>query len=127
MEMGLINSEGALLTRYFPSASLKGMLISYHVRHYLKQIYFQVPSYTHGNYFSHNDRGLLLDLQQADIDVFWADEESGRVLQYTKRRDKNSGMFVIKIVLKSFDQLILLLFMALVSLRIISLLSSIPS
>lgn len=96
MEMGLINSEGALLSRFFPSSSLKGMLISYHVRHYLKQIYFQVPSYTYGDYFSHNDRGLLLDLHQAGIDVFWADEESGRVLQYTKRRDKNSGMFVVK-------------------------------
>lgn len=94
METGHITSQGVLFSRYFPSSCLKGMLLSYHVNFYLKHIYFQIPSYTYGEYFSDNDRSLLMDLYFAGISVFWADTTSNQVLQYVKRRGKDSGMFV---------------------------------
>lgn len=94
MEHGLITSEGVLFSRYFPSSCLKGMLLSYHVNHYLKQIYFQVPSYTHGQFFSQHDRSLLTDLHFSGITTFWVDAHSKKVLQYVQRRGKDSGMFV---------------------------------
>ncbi|AHK62954.1 hypothetical protein M832_00840 [Chlamydia avium 10DC88] len=94
METGHITSQGVLFSRYFPSSSLKGMLLSYYVNFCLKHIYFQIPSYSYGEYFSDNDRSLLMDLYFAGISVFWADTKSNQVLQYVKRRGKDSGMFV---------------------------------
>ncbi|WP_348663792.1 LOG family protein [Chlamydia vaughanii] len=94
METGHITSQGVLFSRYFPSSCLKGMLLSYHVNYYLQQIYFQIPSYNYGGYFSEHDRSLLMDLYFAGIAIFWVDQTSNRVLQYVKRRGKDSGMFV---------------------------------
>ncbi|AFS20372.1 LOG family protein [Chlamydia psittaci] len=94
METGHITSEGVLFSRYFPSSCLKGMLLSYHVNYYLKHIYFQIPSYNYGEYFSEHDRALLMDLYFAGIPTFWVDKVSKHVLQYVKRRGKDSGMFV---------------------------------
>lgn len=94
METGHITSQGVLFSRYFPSSCLKGMLLSYHVNYCLKQIYFQVPSYNYGEYFSEHDRTLLMDLYFAGIPTFWVDQVSKHVLQYVKRRGKDSGMFV---------------------------------
>ncbi|BAE81527.1 conserved hypothetical protein [Chlamydia felis Fe/C-56] len=94
METGHITSQGVLFSRYFPSSCLKGMLLSYHVNYYLQQIYFQIPSYNYGEYFSEHDRSLLMDLYFSGIPTFWVDRASKRVLQYVKRRGQDSGMFV---------------------------------
>lgn len=96
METGVITSEGTLFSRYFPTTKLKSLLLSPDVHHYLKQLYFQIPSHSQGQYFSKADRSLLTDLDDLGIAIFWADKESQRVLQYAKRRGKQSGMFVPK-------------------------------
>ncbi|WP_407365567.1 LOG family protein [Chlamydia pecorum] len=94
METGTITSQGVLFTRYFPTPWLKGMFLSHYVSHTLKRIYFLIPSYTHGIYFSQRDRNFLLDLYLAGISTFWVDQDSHTVLQYVKRKNKDVGMFV---------------------------------
>ncbi len=94
IEDGLITSEGILLARYFPSPLMKKMLIGDIVQHNLKAIYFQHPSYSSGDFFSHEDRSTLLDLAKFAIPVFWVDKVSGKVLQYVPKPDKDCGMFV---------------------------------
>ncbi len=94
IEDGLITSQGVLFTRYFPSPILKRMFLSYHVQGFLKGIYFQIPSYSNGQYFSQEDRSMLLDFAVFGIPIFWADKTSGQLLQYVQRPDKSSGMFV---------------------------------
>ncbi|NNM43173.1 MAG: hypothetical protein HKM07_02380 [Chlamydiae bacterium] len=94
IEDGLITSEGILLTRYFPSPLMKRMLINDIIQRFLKGIYFQFPSLSHGNFFSHEDRSFLLDLAKFAIPVYWVDESSDTILQYIPRSEKDSGMFV---------------------------------
>jgi predicted Rossmann-fold nucleotide-binding protein len=89
-----ICSEGILLVRYFPSPLMKRMLLSDLVQRFLKGIYFKYPSLSHGDFFSHEDRSLLLDLAKFAIPVYWVDEGSGKVLQYVPKPDKDCGMFV---------------------------------
>ncbi len=88
-----ITSEGILLTRYFPSPLMKQMLLGSHVQQYLKRIYFQYPSATHGNFFSQEDRSLLIDLAKFGITTYWVDEITQKILQYVPRLDKDFGMF----------------------------------
>jgi predicted Rossmann-fold nucleotide-binding protein len=94
IEDGLITSEGILLTRYFPSPLMKKMLIGDLVQRNLKAIYFEKPSFSFGEFFSHEDRSMLLDLAKFAIPVFWADRSMGRILQYVPKPDKDCGMFV---------------------------------
>jgi len=94
IESGLITSQGLLFTRYFPSPMMKQMLLSYYVQRHLMAIYFQTPSRTHGEYFSQEDRAMLIDLATFGIPVYWADKKSGLILQYIQRPHKTSGMFV---------------------------------
>jgi predicted Rossmann-fold nucleotide-binding protein len=94
IEDGLITSQGILLARYFPSPLMKRLLLSDRVQRCLKGIYFQFPSLAYGNFFSHEDRSLLLDLAKFGIPVYWVDETSGNVLQYIPKPNKDSGMFV---------------------------------
>lgn len=94
IEDGNITSQGILLIRYFPSPLMKRMLLSDQVQRLLKGIYFQYPSLTHMNTFSAEDRALLHDLEKFAIPVFWADETTGKILQYTQKSDQDSGMFV---------------------------------
>jgi predicted Rossmann-fold nucleotide-binding protein len=91
IEDGLITSEGILLSRYFPSPLLKQMLLSDQISRNLKAIYFKYPSRTFGDFFSHEDRSLLLDLAKFGIPAFWVDE---KILQYLPKPGKDSGMFV---------------------------------
>ncbi len=91
---GLITSEGILLTRYFPSPLMKRMLLSDQVLRCLKGIYFQFPSLSHGDFFSHEDRSFLLDLAKFGIPVFWVDKTTNKILQYVPKPDKDTGMFV---------------------------------
>lgn len=91
---GQITSQGILLTRYFPSPLMKRMLLSDHVQRLLKGIYFQLPSQSYGDYFSSEDRALLHDLEKFAILVFWVDQNTGKVLQYVQKPDRDSGLFV---------------------------------
>lgn len=94
IEDGLITSEGILLSRYFPSPLLKQMLLNDQIHRNLKGIYFRYPSRTFGDFFSHEDRSLLLDLAKFGIPVFWVDEKSQKILQYLPKPGRDSGMFV---------------------------------
>lgn len=94
IEKGLITSEGILFTRYFPSPLMKKMLIGDTVQRNLKALYFEKPSFSSGNFFSHEDRSMLLDLAKFAIPVFWADRETGSILQYVPKPEKDCGMFV---------------------------------
>lgn len=102
IEDGLITSEGILLTRYFPSPLMKRMLLGDLVQRLLKGVYFQFPSLSFGQYFSHEDRSFLLDLAKFAIPVFWVDQISGKVLRYTPKPDKDSGMFVPLPLIETF-------------------------
>lgn len=105
IDMGVITSQGILLTRYFPSPLMKRMLLSDQVQRCLKGIYFQYPSLSNHNFFSSEDRALLHDLEKFAIPVFWVDEGTGNILQYIQKPDRDSGLFVplnsIEIFLKS--------------------------
>lgn len=94
IEDGLITSQGILLSRYFPSPLIKPLLLSNLVQRCLKGIYFYLPSLAYGNFFSHEDRSLLLDLAKFGIPVYWVDEASKQVLQYVSKPGKDAGMFV---------------------------------
>lgn len=94
IEEGLITSEGILLSRYFPSPLLKQMLLNDQIHRFLKRIYFQSPSLTYGDFFSHEDRSMLLDLAKFGIPTYWVDRVSNKVLQYIPKPGKDSGMFV---------------------------------
>ncbi|MDF2550598.1 MAG: hypothetical protein K0S07_1665 [Chlamydiales bacterium] len=94
IDEGSITSQGILLTRYFPSPLLKRMLLSERVQQKLKGIYFEQPSLSNDDFFSHEDRALLTDLVRFAIPVFWVDRKTKRLLQYVQKRDKDAGMFV---------------------------------
>ncbi len=94
IEQEVITSQGVLLSRYFPSPLLKRMLLSYYVAFALRGIYFQIPSRSHGEFFSQEDRAMLIDLVNFGTPVFWADPRTQSILQYLQRPNKTSGMFV---------------------------------
>jgi len=94
IEEGYITSEGILMTRFFPTPLMKRMLLSDEVSRSLKGLYFLMPSSSHGGFFSQEDRALLNDLNKFGIPVFWVDRISGKVLQYTQKKDRESGLFV---------------------------------
>ncbi|QZA58562.1 LOG family protein [Candidatus Rhabdochlamydia porcellionis] len=102
IEDGLITSQGILLTRYFPSPLMKRMLLSNSVQRCLKGIFFKTPSLAYGNFFSHEDRSLLLDLASFGIPVYWVDDATNKVLQYTPKPGKDSGMFVPQPLVNAF-------------------------
>lgn len=91
---GIITSEGVLLLRCFPPPFMKKLLLSDAVLKHLKAIYFQFPSDAHGDFFSHHDRSLLIDLARYGISVFWVDEPNKQILKYVFKPEANSGMFV---------------------------------
>ncbi|CCB87022.1 MULTISPECIES: LOG family protein [Parachlamydia] len=94
IDAGYITSQGILLTRYFPSPLMKRMLLGDQIQRCLKGIYFQYPSRNHGMFFSAEDRALLHDLNKFGIPVYWVDEISGKILQFTEKTSRDSGMFV---------------------------------
>jgi predicted Rossmann-fold nucleotide-binding protein len=104
IERGLITSQGVLFTRYFPSPLMKRMLLSYFVQSHLMGLYFQIPSKSHGYYFSQEDRAMLIDLVTFGIPVYWADETSAQILQYVQRPNKTSGMFVPLKKVETFEK-----------------------
>lgn len=91
---GIITSQGILLTRYFPSPLMKRMLLSDQIQRCLKGIYFLYPSFSNLNFFSSEDRALLHDLDKFGIPVYWVDQSSGQILQYTQKPERDSGLFV---------------------------------
>lgn len=94
IEDGLITSQGVLFTRFFPSPMMKKMLLGDLVMRSLKGIYFQHPSLSYGDFFSHEDRSFMIDLAKFAIPVFWVDKGSGKILQYIPKPNKDAGMFV---------------------------------
>jgi predicted Rossmann-fold nucleotide-binding protein len=94
MEEGLITSQGVLFSRFFPSPLLKKVILSERVQHCLKAIYFQKPSYSYGDFFSHEDRSMLHDLAQFAIPVYWVDQKTKNILEYIPKPHKDTGMFV---------------------------------
>jgi predicted Rossmann-fold nucleotide-binding protein len=94
MEDNLITSQGVLLSRYFPSPLMKRLFIAENVQSLIKGIYFQIPSRSHGNFFSHEDRSFLIDLYKFAIPVYWVDAETKKILQYVVKPNKDTGMFV---------------------------------
>jgi predicted Rossmann-fold nucleotide-binding protein len=102
IESGLITSQGILLCRHFPTPLLKRMLLNDDVQLCLKRIYFRYPSCSHDGFFSHEDRAMLIDLAKFGIPVFWVDEDSGKILQYTLKADKEAGLFVPLSLVETF-------------------------
>ncbi|HSX03248.1 MAG TPA: hypothetical protein VLG76_00805 [Rhabdochlamydiaceae bacterium] len=94
IENDVITSEGALFVKYFPSPVMKKMLLGDFVQSKIKRLYFQYPSQSYGDFFSHEDRSFLIDLAKFAIPVYWADKTSGKVLQFVPKPDKDAGMFV---------------------------------
>lgn len=94
IDAGYITSQGVLLTRYFPSPLMKRMLLGDQVQRCLKGIYFQYPSSNCGMFFSAEDRVFLHDLNKFAIPVYWVDDVSGKILQFTQKPSRDSGMFV---------------------------------
>lgn len=81
---------------------MKRMLLSNSVQRCLKGIFFKTPSLAYGNFFSHEDRSLLLDLASFGIPVYWVDDATNKVLQYTPKPGKDSGMFVPQPLVNAF-------------------------
>lgn len=107
IEDGHITSQGILLTRYFPSPLMKRMLLSDRVQRSLKAIYFQYPSLSYGNFFSHEDRSFMLDLAKFGIALYWVDKNfssssEGTILQYVPKPGKDAGMFVPEHLIEPF-------------------------
>lgn len=94
IEDGWITSQGILLCRHFPTPLLKSLLLNDLVTRCLKRIYFHLPSASHADFFSHEDRAMLIDLAKFGIPVYWVDKTSGKILQYVLRPEKETGMFV---------------------------------
>lgn len=94
IENDLITSQGILLVKHFPSPLMKKLLLGDFVQTQLKKLYFQYPSQSYGDFFSHEDRSLLLDLAKFAIPVYWVDKVTGKVLQFVPKPDKDAGMFV---------------------------------
>ena len=94
IENGLITSQGILLCRHFPTPLLKRMLLNDQVQRCLKRIYFQYPSASHDNFFSQEDRAMMVDLAKFGIPVYWVDDVTKKILQYSFKTDKETGMFV---------------------------------
>ncbi len=94
IEEGLITSQGVLFVRYFPSPLMKKILLGEQVHRCLKGIYFQYPSLSYGEFFSHEDRSMLQDLAKFAIPVFWVDQKTKNILQYVPKPNKDTGMFV---------------------------------
>ena len=72
------------------------------VKYRLKGIYFQYPSRSNEDYFSHEDRSFLIDLAKFAIPVFWVDKTSKNILQYVLKPYKDAGMFVPKDLIDNF-------------------------
>lgn len=94
IDTGKITSQGILLTRHFPSPLMKRLLLSDQIQSCLKGIYFQNPSSSAADFFSHEDRALLHDLYKFAIPVYWVDMQTKRILKYVERPFKDTGMFV---------------------------------
>jgi predicted Rossmann-fold nucleotide-binding protein len=91
---GYITSQGVLFCRHFPSPFMKRMLLGDQVQRGLKGLYFQYPSAEHDGFFSSEDRALLHDLFKFGLPTFWVDQNSGKILQYVQKPERDSGLFV---------------------------------
>jgi predicted Rossmann-fold nucleotide-binding protein len=96
IDLGIITSQGVLLTRHFPSPLMKRLLLGDQIQTCLKGIYFQYPSSSSQDFFSHEDRALLHDLYKFAIPTYWVDNMTKHILKYVERPYRDTGMFVPK-------------------------------
>jgi len=91
---GDINSQGVLLTRYFPSTTLKHILMADFVSSAIKRIYFVKASRSEGDFFSQGDRNMLLDLTDFGIEVYCVDPSIKKIFKFTAWQGRDCGLFV---------------------------------
>ena len=94
IESDLITSEGIILTNTFPSSLMKSLLVTERVRSCVKAIYFQSASKKYHDYFSHQDRSLMMDFTRNGIDIIWVDRIQNKLLKFCARKERDSGFFV---------------------------------
>lgn len=104
MEEDLITSQGILLCNYLPSPLMKRLLLSTYVQRCVRAIYFHRPSRSFDVYFSHEDRAFLFDLAKFGIPTYWVDEISGKILKFTIKQEKDTGMFVPLDLVETFKR-----------------------
>jgi predicted Rossmann-fold nucleotide-binding protein len=102
--VGDINTDGVLLTKFFPSPVTKSLMLSRQVTRRVKAIYFLQASRSNGSFFTQEDRGTLLDLFNFGIKVYHVDRDATSVFEYKQRIGTHSGMFVPLARRAEFDQ-----------------------
>jgi predicted Rossmann-fold nucleotide-binding protein len=94
IDAGDVAGEGVLLTKFFPSPSMKSLLLSLAVTRNVRAVVFGAVSRSHGSYFSAEDRSMLVDLDSFGISVYYFSAERKALYQFTRRVDLDAGMFV---------------------------------
>jgi hypothetical protein len=69
--LSAITGEGVLLTKFFPSPSMKSLLLSPAVNKKVLAIVFGGVSREYGSYFSAEDRNMLADLDSFGISLYY--------------------------------------------------------
>jgi predicted Rossmann-fold nucleotide-binding protein len=94
IDVGDVTGEGVLLTKFFPSPSMKSLLLSLAVTRKVRAVVFSAVSRSYGFFFSAEDRNMLVDLDSFGICVYYFSAESKALYQFTRRVDCDVGMFV---------------------------------
>jgi len=92
--LSAITGEGVLLTKFFPSPSMKSLLLSPAVNKKVLAIVFGGVSREYGSYFSAEDRNMLADLDSFGISLYYFSAERNELYQFTLRVGCDVGMFV---------------------------------
>ena len=92
--LSAITGEGVLLTKFFPSPSMKSLLLSPAVNKKVLAIVFGGVSREYGSYFSAEDRNMLADLDSFGISLYYFSAERNELHQFTLRVGCDVGMFV---------------------------------
>ena len=92
--LSAITGEGVLLTKFFPSPSMKSLLLSPAVNKKVRAIVFGAVSREYGSYFSAEDRNMLADLDSFGISLYYFSSERNELYQFTLRVGCDVGMFV---------------------------------
>ena len=94
IDVGDVTGEGVLLTKFFPSPSIKLLLLLLAVTRKVRAIVFSAVSRSYGFFFSAEDRNMLVDLDSCGICVYYFSTESKAMCQFTRCVDCDVGMFV---------------------------------
>ena len=94
IDVGDVNGKGILLTKFFPSPSMKSLLMSHAVTRKVRAVVFSVVTCSYGFFFSAEDHNMLVDLDSFGICVYYFSAEGKALRQFTRRVDCNVGMFM---------------------------------